>query len=282
MGGEEPTETTLSMSLELVNVPKHLIVTNDIPAQLEVRVQGPRSVVRELGAERLQKRIDLGGYKTGNHVIPLSPTGFDFPRGVTVTRIRPNALTIILDRAITRRLEVEPVMTGDPASGFELVAVKLSPPRVNIRGPKSELSQLKSLKTLPLDLSHLSTSVDREVELDFQNLHLTYVDKQPILAHLEIRPIQKTRLFNGVKVVTSKAPGPVRLRPAQVSLTIRGPVTKLDKLTPEKLTALVDLKDLKPGRHQRKVEVKLPPGLELLNIRPQTVRVQLGKPKKSR
>lgn len=282
IGGEERTVTSLKMTLELTNIPKNLIVTNNIPAQIEVRVQGPRSVVRKLTAEQLQKQLDLSGYKVGDHVFPLNPASFDFPRGVIVTRINPNAITVILGRAITRRLEVQPVIKGKPAPGYKLVKVSLSPAQVYIRGPKSELSQLKTLKTQPLDITHLSTTVGREVDLDFQNLHLTYVGDQPILAHLEISPIKKTRVINRVKVVPSNASGPVRLYPSQVSLTIRGPAPQLKDLKPKALTARVDLQNLKPGRHRLQVSANLPPGLELLHIHPPTVRVQLGKARKSK
>ena len=52
VGSEERTETTLQMILELTNVPKHLMVINEIPSQIEVRVQGPRSVIRELSTDK--------------------------------------------------------------------------------------------------------------------------------------------------------------------------------------------------------------------------------------
>ncbi|MBW1916415.1 MAG: hypothetical protein JRI57_00120 [Deltaproteobacteria bacterium] len=280
VGGEERIETGLKLSLELVNIPADLIITNDISPQIEVRIQGPHSVVRELSAERLHKRIDLTGYKPGNYVFPLSPGSFDFPRGVVVTRIRPNAITVILDKAITRRLEIHPVIKGSPAPGYELVKVKMSPERIEVKGPESELSQLNSLNTLPIEISHLSSPVTREVDLNFQNLRLSYVGNKPILADLEIHPIQKTKVLTGVEIVPTMASGPVQLHPPRVSLTIRGPAPKLDDLSPNDLTAEVDLHNLKPGRHKVRVNAQLPPGLELLSIQPQTVQVRLKKTKK--
>lgn len=281
IGGEERIETSLTLNLELVNIPRDLIVTNDIPSQLEVRIQGPRSVVRELANEKLHKRLDLTGYKIGNHVFPLSPGSLYFPRGVMVTRIRPSAITVILDQAIIRQLEVHPIVKGQPAPGYEIRKISITPEQIDIKGPKSEISQLNSLKTLPIDVSHLSSPVTREVDLDFQNLHLSYIGSKPMLAYLEIIPIKKTRVFHKIKIIPAMASGPVKLNPAQVSLTVRGPMTQLADLSPDDLTAKVELKNLKPGSHRVEVKASLPSGLELVRIQPEKVQVLLQKAKKS-
>ncbi|MFP3866894.1 MAG: YbbR-like domain-containing protein [Desulfobacteraceae bacterium] len=282
VGGEERIETSVSLTLELVNIPSDLIVTNEISPQIEVRIQGPHSVARELAAERLHKRIDLTGYKSGNHVFPLSPSSLNFPRGVVVTRIRPSSIAVILDQAIIRHLEIRPVIKGKPAPDYELTKVNVVPERIEIKGPKSELSQLNYLNTLPIEISHLSSSVTREVDLDFQNLHLSYVSHRPVLAELEILPIKKTKVLTGIKIVPSMASGTVQLNPPQVSLTVRGPAPIINDLSADDVSAMVDLQNLKPGRHQVQVKAELPAGLKLMLIQPQTVQVRLDKVTKKR
>ena len=108
------------MVLELTNLPKSLMVINETPSQIEVRVQGPRSVIRELSTEKLHKQIDLTGAKSGTRTEIFTPNGLNFPRGVVVTRIRPSAISIELDQALIRRLEVQPVLKGSPDPGFEV------------------------------------------------------------------------------------------------------------------------------------------------------------------
>lgn len=281
VGSEERTETNLHMALELVNIPKNLMVTNDIPTQIEVRLQGPRSVIRELTTERLQKRLDLSGVKPGSQVFPLSLNSLDFPRGVTLTRIRPNAIPVVLDQALTRSLEVKPVIKGEPASGFELEEISLSPTEVKVRGPKNELSQLKNLNTIPIDIANLRASGKREVELDFQNLPLTYIDNKPLFAQINIRPKQDIKVISEVEVIPSWASGPVRIYPARVVVTVGGPAPQLQELQAEDVNALVYLKNLKPGSHKLRVNVELPEGLDLIRIKPETVRVRLWKPRPS-
>ncbi|MBM4286714.1 MAG: hypothetical protein FJ135_00945 [Deltaproteobacteria bacterium] len=278
VGSEERTETTVQMALELRNIPKNLMVTNEIPSQLEVRLQGPRSVVRELTSDRLHKQIDLSGAKPGVHTEILTPSGLNFPRGVVVTRIRPSALSISLDQALVRRLEVQPVIKGSPVPGFELSEVVLTPKEVLMRGPKNDINQLKFINTIPIDISRLSSSIARDVELDFQNLPLTYLENQPIIAKIGIRPKLQTKTFTNIAVEANGAAGPVRLQPPRITVTVRGPVTNLEHLRAEDLNSRVNVKNLKSGRHQVPVNVELPEGFELVKVSPEILTVRVLKP----
>lgn len=275
VGSEERTETTMQMVLELYNVPKHLMVINEIPSQIEVRVQGPRSVIRELSTEKLHKQIDLSGAKPGTRTEILTPAGLNFPRGVVVTRIRPNALSIELDHALIRRVEVQPVIKGSPAPGFEVGEVVVSPKEALIRGPEREINQLKFINTIPIDISNLSSSITKDVELDFQNLALTYLDSQPLIAKITIKPKLQTKTFNNVVIIPFGSTGPLHLDPSKVSITVRGPLTNLEMLHAEDITARINIKSLKTGFYEAKVAVSLPEGFEVVNISPEKVNVRI-------
>ena len=128
VGVEEPTETTLSMALELVNLPSGMMITSEIPPSLQVRVMGPGSVIRKLTQARLAQTIDLAGFKRGRHSIPLGPKNFNFPRGVRVTRVQPNPLTLTLAPTMVKALQIKPVLEGSPPEGFEIDERQGAPP----------------------------------------------------------------------------------------------------------------------------------------------------------
>lgn len=277
VGSEERTETSLQMLLELTNVPNHLMVTNETPAQIEVRVQGPRSVIRELSTEKLHKQIDLSHVKPGTYTELLTPGSLNFPRGVIVTRIRPSALSIELDQALVRRVEVQPVIKGSPAPGFEVAEVVLTPKTALLRGPKRDMENIKFINTIPIDINKLSSSLTKDVELDFQNLPLTYLENQPLVAKIAIRPKLQTKTFANLMVVPFGTTSPLRLDPPQVSITVRGPVTNLGLTRPEDITPRLNLKNLKAGFYEAKVAADLPDGLELVGIAPEKVKVRIMK-----
>ncbi|MFZ5450250.1 MAG: YbbR-like domain-containing protein [Thermodesulfobacteriota bacterium] len=275
VGTEEPTETTLSMALELVNPPQHMMITSEIPASLQVRVMGPGSVVRRLTQSRLVQTIDLAGYKKGRHAIPLGPKNFNLPRGVQVTRVQPNPLMLTLATAMVRTLQIHPVLEGKPPEGYEITGVRARPSQISIKGPTTEIADLKFLPTIPLDVSQLTVSATLASELDLKNLHLALQDQSPILVDVEVAPKKITRNIFGVLV--EAVPQKAHLSPSKVSLTLKGPMLELRNLKPAELKAAVDTSNLSPGRHRLNVSVNLPSSLELVRIRPATITARIVK-----
>ncbi len=269
VGGEERTETTLSLPLEIVNLDPGLLITSEVPSGLQVRLAGPRSIVRSLAQSRVVHSVDLGGVKAGRHSIAFGPASFSFPRGVSLIRVQPNPLVLNLAETAVRTLPLQPALIGTPPEGFEVKGVKIRPSFVTVRGPAEELQDLKVLSTLPIDVSTLTASATMLTDLDVKSLHLTLKDPVPILADVTV--VEKTlgRSLAGVQVYA--APQPARLSPQQVTVTLEGPFREMKELKPADLLATVDTTGLKPGRARLKVRVELPERLRVLKISPDTV-----------
>jgi YbbR domain-containing protein len=275
VGVEEPTETTLSMALELANPPHQMMITSEIPPSLQVRVIGPGSVIRKLTQSRLVQTIDLSGYKRGRHSIPLSAKMFNFPRGVQITRVQPNPLTITLAPTLIRTLQVQPVLEGKPPEGYEITGVKVRPSQVSVKGPYAEIENLKSLPTIPLDVSHLTVPATLAGELDFKNLHLALQDQSPILVDVNVEPKRISRTISGVPLAA--APQKARLSASKVTLTLQGPWLQLKDLKPGELQATVHTANLPPGRHRLPVSINLPPGFTLESVIPESITAWIEK-----
>ena len=275
VGVEEPTETTLSVALELVNPPQGMMITSEIPSSLQVRVIGPGSAIRKLTQARLAQTIDLSGYKRGRHSIPLGTKTFNFPRGVQVTRVQPNPLNIILAPTMVRTLQIQPVLEGKPPEGYEIVGVKARPSEITVKGPYGEIADLKFLSTIPLDVSQLTGPATLAGDLDLKTLHLTLQDQAPILVDVNVAPKIVTRTISGVPVTAQ--PQKARLTPAKVALTIQGPMLELRNLKPGELKAAVDTTNLAPGRHRLNVSVSLPASLSMVTVKPATIEARMEK-----
>ncbi len=275
VSGEERTETTINMTLELVNLNKNLMATSEVPPAIQVRVVGPRSIVNNLSQTRLTQTLDLNGYKSGRHTFSLGPNSFSLPRGVQVVRIQPNPITLTLAATITRTLPIKPILENNPAEGYELVSVNTRPAQVTVKGPAPELAELQFIPTLPIDLSFLKERTVIATDLDFKNLHLALKDPIPILADIQIGPKTMTRTFTGVSVLTD--PQEARVSPAQVTLIVKGPWPLIQALKAEDLKARADTLNLAPGRHRLNVSVELPQGASLVRSRPATVTVTVAK-----
>jgi YbbR domain-containing protein len=275
VGGEERTETTLNLALELVNLNQDLMVTSEVPPNLQVRVIGPRSTISHLAQRRLTETLDLATYKSGRHTYHLGPNSFSFPRGVQVIRIQPNPINLTLAMTMTQTLPIKPVLENSPPEGYEVVSAQTRPAQVTVKGPLLELADLKSLPTVPIDLSNLRESTVIATDLDFKNLHLTMKESVPIMADIVIAPKTLTRTLAGIPV--GAALRPAKVAPALVTLTVAGPWPQVQKLREADLKARVDTRNLAPGRHRVNVAVELPDGVSLVRSRPETVVVTVSR-----
>lgn len=275
VSGEDRTETSLNMTLEMVNLHQNLMVTNELPPAILVRVVGSRSTINNLSQARLIQTLDLSGYKSGRHTFSLGPNSLSLPRGVQVVRIQPNPITLTLASTLTRTLPVKPALENSPAEGYELVSANTRPDQVTVRGPYPELADLKFIPTLPIDLSFLKENTVIATDLDFKNLHLALKDPVPILADIQIGPKDLTRTFSGIPVLTDLQAA--KVSPAQITLTLKGPWPLVHNLKPENLKPRVDIRNLTPGPHRLNVSVDLPDGVSLVRALPATVTVTVPK-----
>ncbi len=275
VSGEVRIETGLHMAVEFVNLPAKMVITGEIPAELQVRVIGPRSIVNKLSQGRLTQTIDLSAIKAGPHTVYLGPNSFSFPRGVAVTRIQPNPITINLASSITATLPIKPVVAGSPPEGYELRGIKVRPEQVTVSGPADELTDLKFIPTHPIDVRHLTEMTVMATDLDFKNLHLSLKSQVPILAELDLQPKLLTRTLPEVPVMPE--PGPAILRPAQVAVTVQGPWPLVKDLKPGDLKATVDTRSLGHGRARLNVSISLPQGVGLVRLQPVSVLCSPGK-----
>jgi YbbR domain-containing protein len=273
VSGEDRTETTLNMTVEMVNLHTNLMVTSEVPPALQVRVVGPRTLVTNLSQARLTQTLDLGSYKSGRHTFYLGPNSFAFPRGVQVVRIQPNPINLTLATTLTQTLPIKPILENNPPAGYEVLSAATRPPQVTVKGPYLELAELKFIPTHPIDLANLKENTIIATDLDFKNLHLALKEPVPILADIQIGAKTLTRTFAGIPVLIDSPAA--KVAPPLVTLTIQGPWSQVKDLKSEDLKTRVDIRNLSPGRHRLNVTVALPDGVSLVRARPATVTVTL-------
>ncbi len=275
VGGEERTETNLNISLELANLSPNLMVTSEVPSNLQVRVSGPRGLIRALSQNPLTHSLDLAGVKAGTQSFSLGPASFSFSRGVQVTRVQPNPIVLTLTPTVTRTLPVQPAFLGRPPEGYEVKSVKTRPSMVKVKGPIDEIKELKFLPTVPLDLTSLTGTTTLATDLNFKDLHITRIEPVTILADVDIGPKSLKRTLEDIPVVPQ--PLSAKLSPAKVDITLQGPWPQVKDLKPNEIRAFVETKGLSSGRYRLKVEVQLPNGLTLEKVSPLTLMARIEK-----
>lgn len=130
-----------------------------------ITVNGPRSkidlidsVIAFVNVDGLERDITLEG----------TPRAY-MKNGVVVEQVTfvPDKiqLDISVQSSITKRVDVKPVVAGQPAAGRVITRVTAEPESVEIRGQADALKVTDWLNTVPIDVSGQSIDIVREVKL---------------------------------------------------------------------------------------------------------------------
>jgi YbbR domain-containing protein len=275
--GEEKAEVGITIPVEIVNIPSNLMIVNDVENGIDVRVNGPRSLIRQVANQKLSKTIDLARAGAGLVSFPIGPESLPLPRGVRVTRVRPTSITIFLERVSRKNVSVQPVLVGEPAPGYSVARVTIEPVQVAVSGPESELAELSRVWSKPIDVSGLTSSVRRPVGLDFKGYHLSAVSDVPVEAQVEVEERVVTREFRDVPVRVVGADYSYTVEPPRINLLVMGPMNAVRSLdVGQGLDVTLDIGGLRPGHYVRKALIRLPLNTTLVQSEPKLFEVDIS------
>ncbi len=285
--GEDKVDMTVSIPVEIVNLPRDLVIANQFKRQLDVAVSGQRSLIRSIASQHTTRSIDLSKAKPGTVVIENEPDSIDLPWGISVLRIQPRTITLRLDRLIQKKLVIKPQLTGKPAPGFKLLSVTLDPPDISVSGPEHALGKEKFLKTQAIDLHGLKESCSRQVSLALTPVLAELLGEPVVTVQLDVRAALVVQQFQ-VPVMLSNGRKYKALPPA---VTVRAELPKEIALQVKDSAGLFTAEahplDLADGRTALTVVVKLSDAhdkdrdkIRILDISPKTVALEIEPPRK--
>jgi len=276
VGGEEMVQVTISVPLEITNVPSELVIANDVPPALAVKVYGPRSLINTVTKQRISKVIDLKGAHAGRLTVDITPSRLSLPAGVTAMKVEPVSVTIVLDRRLTRVVPVKAILTGEVENDYELNKVMVDPEQVSISGPESEVAGIREIETYPIELGRATRSFTREIGLNLLGLHITVDGDAIVRVHVEVRPLEGTMRFQHVKVISDHKTGKVIWWPTEITVILEGPKPLLKSITSRDIVVKIP-RDLKLGKQWLAPDVSVPPGLIVKKTIPDTVRITFSR-----
>ena len=172
------TELTVSVPLELRNIPAGMAVVGDVPARIDVRLQGQERALRDIAAGRKAVGIlDLVRGREGDNIVRLSPEDIVRPSGVAVTHLAPYEISVKLEHLVRKTVRLVPVTQGRPAAGHRLISIGVRPARVTVEGPSSAVHAIAELRTLPLDITGLAERTMAEPRIDYQGKPLKVLEQ---------------------------------------------------------------------------------------------------------
>lgn len=166
--GERKLERSYAVPLEMKNIPAGMMVANEVPTEVEVRINGPRTLLMNLHAEDMRIVVDLKDLPPGLTSFKRLEERLNIPAPLKVTRLSPSYVDILVDRVGIKKVPVKAAVTGRPANGFWVQKVVAVPDTVTVEGAESELKVLERIGTAPVSIEGASSNLVEMVPLDYR------------------------------------------------------------------------------------------------------------------
>jgi len=252
-------EAPIEAKIVYKNGPKDLVLLNDAPQSLLVRVSSTRLILKSLRKRTLYYEIDLKGIRTGNATFTVIPSKIDgLPVGAQVVSINPSFFTLTYDTKLSKVLNVNPVVISEPKKGYKIKSVQVLPKRIEVSGPKNVLKGMDAISTEPVDITDASFTIEKEVALDQSIKGLEFTSGDVVKIVIEIEPIWVSKEFKDVPITVINTSYKHRVKPDKLNIKLTVMEAVANELTPDNIQLYIDASELKPGEYVKKPLVKLP------------------------
>lgn len=277
--GEKKAEFSFSdVPLDLINKPSDLIITSQTADRINLRVSGSRTVLSTLSSSNIKATIDLEKVKLGTTVFKDLVEKIKLPNGTKITSISPAELSLTLDSVVAKKVPVHLNMKGSPQEGYEISHVSIKPEFVEVSLAKSEAKELKKVMTTPLDISGVKENVEEEIALVLTNLDPPRsISERKVEVSISISEQIVEKMVTDVVVELINSQYKTKVNPTTLQLTVKGPYHLVHGLSEKSVRAHIDLKGLKPGKYSKKVEMKLPENVSVVEVKPQRFKIKVSK-----
>jgi YbbR domain-containing protein len=201
--GEQKLEQGYSVPLQLKNVPAGLMVANEVPSLVDVRISGPRTVLMNLRANDISITVDLKDLQPGLTSFRRLEERLNIPSALKVTRLSPSFVDVKLERVKEKEVPVKAEIAGNPAPGFRVGNITINPPRVTISGGESELKDVSEVGTEEITVDGVRESFTLMVPIVYRGKYAVLKVQKTVEILVSIEPLAepggKTEPMKGMK-----------------------------------------------------------------------------------
>lgn len=277
VGGEDRVDKNVMIPVEIINLPRDLVISNQFKKEIEVSVSGPRALILEMNKKAVTRQVDLSSATPGSMVIENGNHDIPVPRGVTVQRVQPSSIILSLDKLVQKELPVSARTVGRLADGYYIKSLKTEPNVITITGPLTTLSMVDELFTKAINLSGVKSSAQLQVPLELDPVIVELIGETSVTANLVVGVETETVTIENAKVYAVIGGEARDVVPPVVEITANIPKKILTE--GRNITDLFSVTVVEIEGDSEKLEVAVIPkkdvaeSVEVLSVFPKTVRL---------
>ncbi|MBI9079798.1 MAG: YbbR-like domain-containing protein [Pseudodesulfovibrio sp.] len=277
--GREVVETWVEMPVVMTNPPEGLIIEEGLVDKIQIRLRGPKGLVGNLSSQNLSYPIDVGKLQIGKHVVDIESSKIPLSSTYEIIEVKPNRLNLVVDRRISKTIEVEAAWTGELNSDYMIQEVVAAPDLIVIRGPETLLRKILKAKVVMKEdfPDDVPKSWAENVGLELPGK----IEASPGQVRVEAFFGPKTRQVWVKLPLDVQVPEGYKASVTQdfVRLLIEGPISLFrDNEYRKEMTAVLKFgREIASGKYELNYDVSLPDGCRLEKMNPETVQTIIKK-----
>ncbi len=274
------SERRLSVDLE-ARFSDGLTAAQQYPRRVWITVRGPEQSVSGAQAGDIEAIADFTRFDTeGVHKAPILIRKKGSLESVDPleVHVEPLELSLLLERKVRKVVDVVPSFKGFPVAGYGLDQYNLTPPRIEVEGPRSRIGAVVSASTEEIDLSDKRENFTVRVKLKRESPLVSFPDGDSVEFRGLVAETQVQKTYeNAVLDVLNLRPD-LRLDDPLPLGTVRvqGGQAFLEQLRPELIRLFVDCSGITvPGVYTLPMRAETPPGVQVVRLDPVQVTLDI-------
>ncbi|RJP55851.1 MAG: hypothetical protein C4557_00690 [Anaerolineaceae bacterium] len=280
----DPDETRTLPSpvpVQVVGQSSNLVLSSNIPGEVEVSLRAPRSVWNLIEADPQLVRVilDLSGLSSGDHTQDLQIQVNARP--VQIVSVAPHTITFLLEPLITKTFDADLSISGEAAIGYQAGEAVLDSEEVVVAGAQSQVEKVMRVR-VPINLDGIRENFDQIVKVEVldengQKVEGLTVSPESIRVTL---PVSQQGGYRDVAVKVTTI-GRVASGYRLTDISVFPPVVTVFSLDPQLVSNLPGVLETQPLDLQNaqddintRLALNLPTGVSVIGE--QTVLVQAG------
>ena len=219
----------------------------------------------DASALNVDRDVDLVAVDSNGNLVP----------NIEITPERARVRIAVARVLANRTLPLVPQLLGEPAAGYRIAGVAISPLIVTVSGEEATITQLETAMTEPIDIAGRTDDLEATVRVALPP-GVSVSGSDTVRVMVTIDEDTGSRTFSvGVRLEGHGigCPCVYEFDKQVVEVTLGGAVIDLGALDPFSLVAIADVSTLGPGSHLVPLSVLPPAGIEVLDITPLQVNV---------
>ncbi len=149
---------TFDIPVEYANRNPNMELLNTSATSVRLFLRGSRALLKSIRPEQIRVKMDLSKAVAGTNTFAITNDNLSIPPGVSLKEVRPMVVDVNLDTRIKKTLPIQADWVGKLHPDLNLFRSKITPPEIELSGPKTILDGMSTLYSENIPLNNINGS----------------------------------------------------------------------------------------------------------------------------